>query len=96
MLLGNGFAMAENEADDFSRAEKSQLQEQALNREDEAASRLSASSSPVQSDDSDQQQGLITQSPFTTLSPGACEVVNGLVAQFCQTNPDDVSCQYLQ
>lgn len=37
---------------------------------------------------------LITQSSNTIMTSGTCLVVDDLVKQFCNANPDDISCQF--
>lgn len=37
---------------------------------------------------------LVTQAGNTTMTPGVCLVVDALVMEFCNANPNDISCQF--
>lgn len=37
---------------------------------------------------------LVTQAGNTMMTPGLCLVIDALVMEFCNANPDDISCQF--
>jgi len=52
------------------------------------------SSSAVHASQSSTESILVTQSGNTVMTSGTCVVVDAFLREFCNTNPEDINCQF--
>ena len=93
LLLTTSAAMGQDSVQQDQNA-KQDARESAQSTSSENPPAISPLSSQANEPDVAGSTALITQSSNKAMAIGSCLVVDGLVREFCNANPDNVSCQF--